>query len=70
MKIDFHYHYADKEGFVEGLLKEMDASNVDITLLMGGPEEAFWEYMNCRFAPNEKPGCWKFREFLFFVSST
>ena len=54
MKIDFHYHYADVEGFVEGLLKEMDDSHVDITLLMGGPEEAFWEYKNCRFAKNEK----------------
>ena len=41
MKIDFHYHYADVDGFVEGLLKEMDDSNVDITNLMGGPEEAF-----------------------------
>jgi predicted TIM-barrel fold metal-dependent hydrolase len=54
MKIDFHYHYADQEGFVEGLLKEMDESAVDITLLMGGPEEAYWEYKNCRFASNEK----------------
>jgi len=32
----------------------MDDSYVDITLLMGGPEEAFWEYKNCSFARNEK----------------
>lgn len=41
MKIDFHYHYADQDGFIDGLIKEMYASNVDITLLMGGPEEDF-----------------------------
>jgi uncharacterized protein len=54
MKIDFHYHYADQNGFIEGLIKEMDTSGVDITLLMGGPEEGFWEYKNCGFASNEK----------------
>jgi predicted TIM-barrel fold metal-dependent hydrolase len=54
MKIDFHYHYADQDAFIEGLIKEMDASGVDITLLMGGPEEGFWEYKNCGFAGNEK----------------
>jgi predicted TIM-barrel fold metal-dependent hydrolase len=53
MKIDFHYHYANLDHFVEDLLKEMDQSGVDITLLMGGPEDAFWEYKNCGFAPNE-----------------
>ena len=54
MTIDFHYHHADVEGFTEGLLKEMDVAGVEITLLMGGPEEAFWEFKNCRFASNEK----------------
>jgi predicted TIM-barrel fold metal-dependent hydrolase len=54
MKIDFHYHYADTDRFVEDLLKEMDQSGVDITLLMGGPEDAFWEYKNCGFASNDK----------------
>jgi predicted TIM-barrel fold metal-dependent hydrolase len=54
MTIDFHYHYADVDGFTEGLLKEMDDAGVDITLLMGGPEDAFWEYKNCRFASNAK----------------
>ena len=54
MKIDFHYHYADVETFVEDLLKDMDAAGVDITNLMGGPEEAYWEYKNCYFASNEK----------------
>lgn len=54
MKIDFHYHYADEDQFVEKLLKEMDEAEIDRTLLMGGPEEAFWEYKNCRFAPNAK----------------
>jgi predicted TIM-barrel fold metal-dependent hydrolase len=54
MRIDFHYHYADVDTLVDDLLKEMDEAKVDITNLMGGPEEAFWEYKNCRFAPNEK----------------
>jgi predicted TIM-barrel fold metal-dependent hydrolase len=54
MKIDFHYHYADVDDFVECLLKEMDSSGVDITNLMGGPEEAYWEYKHCSFASNEK----------------
>jgi predicted TIM-barrel fold metal-dependent hydrolase len=54
MTVDFHYHYADVDGFTEGLLKEMDGAGVEITLLMGGPEDAFWEFKNCRFARNEK----------------
>jgi predicted TIM-barrel fold metal-dependent hydrolase len=54
MKIDFHYHYADTDNFVDPLLNEMDQSGIDITLLMGGPEDAFWEYKNCGFASNEK----------------
>ena len=54
MKIDFHYHYADIDNFVDFLLEEMDHSDVDRTLLMGGPEDAFWEYKNCGFAVNAK----------------
>jgi len=54
MTIDFHYHYADVDGFTEGLLKEMDDAGVEITLLMGGPEDAFWEFKNCSFASNER----------------
>jgi predicted TIM-barrel fold metal-dependent hydrolase len=54
MKIDFHYHYADKEGFIEALLKDMDSAEVDVTLLMGGSDEIFWEFLNCRLASNEK----------------
>jgi predicted TIM-barrel fold metal-dependent hydrolase len=53
MIIDFHYHCADTDGFLDGLLAEMDRSGVDRTLLMGGPEDAFWEYKQCSFAPNE-----------------
>jgi predicted TIM-barrel fold metal-dependent hydrolase len=52
MKIDFHYHYANVPAFVDDLLKDMDAAGVEWTNLMGGPEEAFWEYKNCRFASN------------------
>ena len=54
MRIDFHYHYADTANFVDGLLGEMDQAGVDLTNLMGGPEDAFWEYKNCSFAPNDK----------------
>jgi predicted TIM-barrel fold metal-dependent hydrolase len=52
MKIDFHYHCADKPGAVDELLLDMDRAGVDWTLLMGGPEDAFWEFKNCGFAPN------------------
>lgn len=54
MRIDFHYHYAVVDHFVDSLLKEMDESGVEFTNLMGGPEEAFWEYKNCSFAPNDQ----------------
>ncbi len=54
MLIDFHYHCADSPGAVEDLLKDMDASGVERTLLMGGPEGAWWDYKKCAFAPNER----------------
>jgi predicted TIM-barrel fold metal-dependent hydrolase len=53
MLIDFHYHYADGQGALEELLRTMDASGVERTLLMGGPAGAWWEYKKCGFAPNE-----------------
>ncbi len=53
MKIDFHYHLADKPGHEEELIREMEAAGVDVTVLMGGPADAFWEYKNCGFASNE-----------------
>ena len=57
LKIDFHYHLAEKPGYVENLLQEMEQAGVERTLLMGGPSEAYWEYMGCNFASNEKnPG--------------
>lgn len=54
MKIDFHYHYADVEGYVEELLRDMDNAEVDKTLLTGGPKGGFWEFKNCSFASNER----------------
>ena len=53
MIIDFHYHCADTDGFLHGLLGEMDRSGVERTVLMGGPEDAFWEFKHCGFAPNK-----------------
>jgi predicted TIM-barrel fold metal-dependent hydrolase len=53
MLVDFHYHFADTAGALEELLKDMDASGVEWTLLMGGPTGAWWEYKKCGFAPNE-----------------
>ena len=38
MLIDFHYHFADSAGALDELLKDMDASGVEKTLLMGGPD--------------------------------
>jgi hypothetical protein len=54
MLLDFHYHLADLDGAVDELLKDMDASGVERTLLMGGPAGAFWDFKNCGFAPNGK----------------
>jgi predicted TIM-barrel fold metal-dependent hydrolase len=53
MLIDFHYHFADTPGALDELLKDMDASGVERTLLMGGPTGAWWEYKKSGFAPNE-----------------
>jgi predicted TIM-barrel fold metal-dependent hydrolase len=54
MLIDFHYHCADAPGAVEDLLRDMDSSGVERTLLMGGPVGAYWDYKKCGFAPNER----------------
>jgi predicted TIM-barrel fold metal-dependent hydrolase len=54
MLIDFHYHCADAANAVDDLLKDMDSSGVEKTLLMGGPVGAWWDYKQCGFAPNEK----------------
>lgn len=54
MIVDFHYHYPDLPGAVDDLLRDMDASGVERTLLMGGPAEAYWDYLKCRFAANER----------------
>ena len=54
MLIDFHYHLADADSAVIDLLADMDQSGVERTLLMGGPTDAYWEYKQCGFAPNEQ----------------
>ena len=43
MLIDFHYHCADSPDAVKDLLADMDVSGVERTLLMGGPEGAWWD---------------------------
>ena len=43
MIIDFHYHYLDKQGFVENLLNEMNQANIDKTVLTGLAEDLLWE---------------------------
>jgi predicted TIM-barrel fold metal-dependent hydrolase len=53
MKIDFHCHYMDVDNFVEGLLKEMDDSGVDFTLLMGRPQDDFWGHKSGGITTNE-----------------
>lgn len=53
MIIDFHYHYADVDDFLEDLLKDMDYAGVDKTLLTGGHENGYWEFKNCGFRKNE-----------------
>ncbi len=54
MIIDFHYHHADIDGFVEGLLQEMDAAGVDRTSLIGGSPDSYWEYKQCGFRSNDE----------------
>ncbi|MGA2977824.1 MAG: amidohydrolase family protein [Spirochaetia bacterium] len=54
MLIDFHYHCVDLPSAVDDLLKDMDASGVERTLLMGGPEGAWWDFKKCGFASNER----------------
>jgi predicted TIM-barrel fold metal-dependent hydrolase len=54
MLIDFHYHCADSPDAVGELLRDMDSSGVERTLLMGGPVDAYWDYKKCGFAPNER----------------
>lgn len=53
MLVDFHYHLSEREHAADDLIADMDRSGVDVTNLFGGPADAFWEYMNCRFAGNE-----------------
>jgi hypothetical protein len=53
MLIDFHYHCADAPDAVDELLKDMDSSGVERTLLMGFAVDAYWEYRRCGFAGNE-----------------
>jgi predicted TIM-barrel fold metal-dependent hydrolase len=54
MLIDFHYHCADAPDAVDELLKDMDSSGMEKTLLMGGPIDGYWEYKQCGFASNER----------------
>jgi len=53
MIIDFHYHCADAPDAVDALLRDMDRSGVEKTLLMGLTGSAYWDYRKCRFADNE-----------------
>jgi predicted TIM-barrel fold metal-dependent hydrolase len=53
MLIDFHYHLADRPSAVEDLLRDMDTSGVEKTLLMGLAGNAYWDLMKCGFASND-----------------
>lgn len=53
MIVDFHYHLAASKEALRELIDDMDRSGVERTCLMGGPEDAFWEFKNCSFAGNE-----------------
>jgi len=54
MLIDFHYHLADAVDAVDELLRDMDTSGVEKTVLMGGPTDGYWEYKKTGFAGNER----------------
>jgi predicted TIM-barrel fold metal-dependent hydrolase len=54
MKIDFHFHFTDKEGFLESLLKEMDTAGVDFTVVMGHPQDDFLGHKTSGISTNEK----------------
>ena len=53
MLIDFHCHLADSPTALEELLKDMDSSGVEKTLLMGLMAGGWWEYKKCGFASND-----------------
>lgn len=53
MIIDFHYHYADLNHFIEDLLADMEKAGVDYTLLTCGFKKGYWEFKNCGFKDNE-----------------
>jgi len=52
MIIDFHYHYLDTENTIADLLKDMDEAGVDKTLIIGGPDNAFWGLNNLGLKDN------------------
>ena len=54
MLIDFHYHCADHPDAIDDLLRDMDASGVERTLVIGGPAGCWWEFKRCGFASNER----------------
>lgn len=54
MLIDFHYHCADHPDAIDELLRDMDASGVERTLVIGGPAGCWWDFKRCGFAPNER----------------
>jgi uncharacterized protein len=43
MIVDFHYHYINREGFIDDLLKEMEEAGIDKTVLTGLSDDLLWE---------------------------
>ena len=52
MLIDFHYHCSDAPDAIDDLLRDMDHSGVEKTLLMGLMTDGYWEYKRSGFASN------------------
>jgi predicted TIM-barrel fold metal-dependent hydrolase len=54
MIIDFHYHYANRTGYIEQLLEGMDSAGVDKTVLLAGSHDDYWDYLDCNFKDNRE----------------
>jgi len=49
MIVDAHIHYFDSPGFLEGLIRDMDAAGVDKAVLLPTIGESTWDYVGLTF---------------------
>lgn len=49
MVVDSHIHYFDSPGFIENLLRDMDAAGIDRAVLLPTIGDSTWEYVGLTF---------------------